>query len=227
MNANNTNYGESSVMQLLQEINSGITNPKLLDKQSRQRCISLLTAEGYTYPQIGQVLKISERTVSRDVKEIRTRNEMVPNIEFAKQFVGELFQKAMNHRSFLVRLARAKDTSPTEKIQAESAAWKILRELAEKLQTLGYLPLKPQEITGELYHHIAVEEAGESILEARRMLSEIEGVARDTDTYTPGLAEEVKALSGRLEKAEAINEVKGLAEKQKKEIEQKDKENEE
>ncbi|MCX5638616.1 MAG: hypothetical protein NTX52_13145 [Planctomycetota bacterium] len=92
---------------------------------------------------------------------------------------------------------------------------------------MGYLSLKPQEITGELYHHIAVEETGESILEARRMLSEIEGVARDTDTYTPGLAEEVKALSGRLEKAEVINEVKKLVEKQKKEIEQKEQENEE
>jgi transposase len=227
MGANNANDNERSALQILQEINSGLTDPKLLDKQCRQQCVELLIAEGYTYPQIGQVLKVSERTVIRDVKDIRARNEMVPNIEFAKQFVGEVFNKAMNHHSFLVRLSRAKDTAAAEKIQAEFAGWKILKELVEKLQTLGYLPLKPQEIAGELYHHIAVEEAGESVLEARRMLSEIESVAIDTGTYTPELAEEVKALSGRLEKAEVINETKKLAEKQKKEIEHKENKNEE
>ncbi|MCX5638615.1 MAG: ECF-type sigma factor [Planctomycetota bacterium] len=122
MSTNNTNYGESSAMQLLQEINSGTTDPKLLDKQGRQQCIEFLVTEGYTSSQIAQVLKCSEKTVGRDLKDIRARNELTPNVEFAKQFIGELFQKAMNHHSFLLRLARAKDTSPTEKIQAEFAA---------------------------------------------------------------------------------------------------------
>lgn len=227
MGAHNTNDGEISTMRLIQEVNSGITDPKLLDKQSRQRCIEFLVTEGYTYSQIAQVLKCSEKTVGRDLKDIRARNELAPNVQFAKQLIGEMFQRGMNHHNYLMRLARMKEASISEKIQSEFAAWKILKELVEKLQTLGYLPLKPQEVTGELYHHIAAEEAGESILEARRVLSEIEGVARDTDTYTPGLAEEVKALSGRLEKAELINEVKKLVEKQKKEIEQKGRENEE
>jgi len=226
MSTNNTNDPERSTVQLLQEINSGITDPKLLDKQSRQQCIELLIAEGYSYTQISQVLKYSEKTISRDIKDIRARNELVPNITFVKQFTGEVLQKAMNHHSFLVRMARAKDTSPAEKIQAEYAAWKILKETVEALQTLGYLPLKPKEVTGELYHHIAVEEGGESIKEVKMMLSEIESVAKDTDTYSEELAEEIKLLSVRLEKAEVAEEAKKLVDKQKKAIEKKGEENE-
>lgn len=226
MATNNTNDTERSAVQLLQEINSGVLDVKTLDKLSRQRCVELLIAEGYTYPQIGQVLKTSEKTIGRDVKEIRTRNELTPNVEFAKQFIGEVFQKAMNSHSFLVRLARATNTSSAEKIQAEYAAWKILKETVESLQTLGYLPLKPKEVTGDLYHHIAVEEGGESINEVKRMLLEIENVAKDTDTYSEELAEEIKLLSVRLEKAEVAEETKKLVDKQKKAIENKEAENE-
>jgi len=226
MTTNNTNDPERSTVQLLQEINAGITDPKILDKQARQQCIELLISEGYTYAQIGQVLKCSEKTVSRDVKEIRARNELVPNIAFVKQFVGEVLQKAMSSHGFLLRMARGKDTSPAEKIQAEYAAWKILKETVEALQTLGYLPLKPKEITGDLYHHIAVEEGGETINEVRRMLSEIEAVARDTDTYSEELGQEIKLLSMRLEKAEVAEETKKLMDKQKETIEKKEEQNE-
>jgi len=226
MTTNNTNDPEHSAMQLLQEINSGTIDPKSLDKQSRQQCVELLIAEGYSYPQIAQILKVSEKTIGRDLREIRTRNAITPNIEFAKQFIGEVLQKAMNSHGFLLRMARAKDTSPAEKIQAEYAAWKILKETVEALQNLGYLPLKPKEITGELFHHIAVEEGGESIIEVKRMLSEIESVARDTDTYSEELAEEIKLLSVRIERAEVAEETKKLVDKQKKAIEKKEEENE-
>jgi DNA-binding CsgD family transcriptional regulator len=229
MNAQNAqpNDKENSAVQLLQDINSGIVDARLLDKSNRQVCIELLVAEGYTISQIAQVLKRSEKTISRDLKDIQARNALAPNIEFAKQLIGDVFQKAMNHHSFLVRMARSKDASPAEKIQSEYAAWKILKELVEKLQTLGYLPLKPQEITGDLYHHITTEEGDESIVEVKKMLSEIEIVAKDTDTFTPELAEEINALSKRLEKAEVVSDTKRLMEKQKKQIEEKEEENEE
>jgi hypothetical protein len=47
MNTYNTNDGEISATQLLQQINSGLTDPKLLDKRDRQLCVELLVAEGY------------------------------------------------------------------------------------------------------------------------------------------------------------------------------------
>ena len=217
MTVENTNHDdtEKTAVELIQGINSGAVNPKTIDKPNRQQCIELLISEGYTYPQIVQVLKCSEKTIYRDLKEIRVRNELSPNVEFAKQFIGDVFHKASDHHSFLVRLARSKDTSPAEKIQSEYAAWKILKELVEKLQTLGYLPLKPQEVIGDLYHHIAAEEGGETLEEVKKMVSEIELVAKDTNTFTPELAKDINDLSVRIEKAEIVSDVKKVVEKQK------------
>lgn len=217
MNINN-NDSKRSALQLLQEIDSGITNPKLLDKQSRQQCVELLIIEGYTHAQISQVLRCSPKTVHRDAKEIRESNQLTPNIEFAKQFIGEVLQKGMNHHSSLVRIARSKNISSGEKIQAEYIAWKVFKEITETLQSLGYLPLKPKEVTGELFHHIGNNEGGESIDEARNMLIEIESVAKDTDTYTPELRKKLKALNSRIDEVEVVSEVKELKNDQQKEI---------
>ena len=129
-----------SSVQLLQEINSGLTDPAILDKSSRQQCIELLIAEGYTHAQIAQLLKCSEKTVSRDIKELRRRNELSPNLSFAKEFIGDMFKKAMTHHSYLMRLARAKETPAGDKIAAEISAWKVIKELIEYFLVSEGLP---------------------------------------------------------------------------------------
>jgi hypothetical protein len=223
MTANNANDPERSTVQLLQEINSGMTDPKSLDKYSRQQCVELLIAEGYTYAHISQVLKCSEKTISRDIKNIRERNALMPNVEFAKQFIGETFKKAMNHHSFLMRTARSPGISASEKTNAEYAAWRILKEIVEVLQSLFYLP---NAKVGEHSHQIIAEGGGEETVEAKKMLLEIESIAKDTDTYSEELGQEIKLLSMRIEKAEVAEETKNLLHKQKEAIEKKEQQNE-
>jgi len=215
MTTNNTNDSERSAVELLQQINGNLLDAKTLDKASRQRCIELLIAEGYGYQHISEVLKISEKTVGRDMKEIRARNELTPSIEFAKETIGDLFRQGLNHHAYLMRLARSKDATNSEKIQAEFAAWRVLRELVERMQNLGYLPSRPQRVVGDIFCHMQNEEGGESLEDIRKMISEIETVARDTNTYSPQLAEDIKAIGLRIEKAEIVSEVKKIDEKQK------------
>jgi len=225
MTTNNIIDPERSAVQLLQEVNSGLLDPKMLDKPNRQRCVELLIAEGYGYQHISQVLKISEKTVSRDMKEIRSRNELTPSIEFAKETIGDLFRQGLNHHAYLMRLARSKDATNPEKIQGEFMAWRVLRELAERMQSLGYLPERKQRVVGDIFCHMQNAEGGESLEDIRKMISEIETVARETDTHTPELAEEIKAIGVRIEKAEIVNDVKKVGEKQK-EIQNKEEKNE-
>ena len=215
MTMNNTGDSERSAVQLLQEINAGALDARTIDKASRQRCIELLITEGYGYQHISQVLKISEKTVGRDIKEIRSRNELTPNIEFAKETVGDLFRHGLNHHAYLMRLARSKDLANNEKVQAEFAAWRVLRELTERMQSLGYLPSRAQRVAGDIFCHTQSEEGGESLEDIRKTISEIETVARDTNTYTAELADDIKAISQRIEKAEIVSEVKKVVEKQK------------
>lgn len=215
MDKNYINKSNKSAVQLLQEINSGTTDPSILDKESRQECVELLTFEGYTYSQIAQALKCSEKTISRDIKETRARNALIPSLAFAKEYVGDAFKKAMNHHNYLMRLARMKDASISEKIQSEFAAWKILKEFTEKLQSLGYLPSRPQEIVGDVFHH--VEESSEkSFDEIRKTISEIETVVKETEGETPQLALEIAQLKTRVEKAQLEDEANKLLEAQSK-----------
>ncbi len=220
MSDSNTNPAQSSV-QILQEINAGVLDPTTLDKPSRQQCIELLIAEGYTQAHISQVMKCSEKTVYRDMKEIQARNELSPGVPFAKQFIGDVFKKAMNHHSFLVRQARAKDATTGEKIQAEYAAWRVLKELVEKLQSLGYLPSRPQEIIGDIFHHL--DGTGEeSLVEIQKMIVELETVSQEQGSGNTELLSEIQKLKARIEKVEISSEVKKIVEKQREDNQQKE-----
>jgi len=142
MNAENVknNDSEKSAVQILQEINSGQFDPRLLDSEGRKCCVEALMGEGYTISHMAQVLKRNEKTIRRDLKEIRAQHALSPSQKFTKELVGELVAKALHHSGYLMRIARSKDALPGEKSQAEFAAWKVIKELVEKLQTLGYLP---------------------------------------------------------------------------------------
>lgn len=200
---------DKNAVQLLQEIHAGITNPKTLDKRSRQECVELLITEGYTHAQISQVLDCSQKTVSRDMKEIRRRNQLVPDIDFAKQFVGEMFRRGMNHHSSLVRIARSKNISSGEKIQAEYIAWKIFKELSEKLQSLGYLPLRSTEIVGDIFHHRDEEVTPDQM---RKMIATIEESGKEAGILNKEMKSKIKELKARIKQSEIALEIKRLKE---------------
>jgi len=214
MEKHNTSEHEQTAVKILQDINSGLCDPCLLDKSTRQQCIEVLIGEGYTHSQIAQILKRSEKTISRDLKDIRQRNSLTPSIVFAKETVGELVDKARIHASYLMRLARNKDSPTASKAEAEFLAWRVIKELVEKLQTLGYVPLKPQQISGDIYHHVLNEKEDDSYEDVKKMISEIESIAKETGTFTPELADEISQLNARIEKAEIILKVKNLSQKQ-------------
>lgn len=210
MTTDNTNQdSKKNGVELLKGINSGTIDPKTLDKSGRQQCIELLVAEGYIQSQIGQALKCSEKTVSRDLKDIKDRNALSPNVEFAKQFIGEMFNKALNHHSYLMRLARTKDASVPEKAQSEFAAWKVLKELIEKLQSLGYLPSKPTEVVGNFYHHSMVD-AECTPDEMKKMLLELEEAGKEAGVLDDGVKAKIETLRKRIEQTEIVQDIKQL-----------------
>ena len=207
MTINKIDNTDISAVELLQNINTGLTDPKLLDKLSRQRCIELLIAEGYRRPQISQVLKVSEKTVNRDMKEIRARNELTPDIGFAKQTIGDFFQKAINHHAYLTRLARSKEANTSEKVSAEYAAWRVLRELVDKFQSLGYLPSRPTEIVSDIFHHSDKENTPE---EMRQMIYAIEESGKEAGILNKEVKEKIKTLKTRIDQSEIVLDIKQL-----------------
>jgi predicted ArsR family transcriptional regulator len=206
--------GADRVLHNIQAIKDGRLNPKSLSDLERQECVELLSSEGYTQAQIGEVLKITDRTVRRDLVAIEERNALSPDLGLAKRIIGSMFQKAVAHHRYLVRLARTQGASVSDKSQSEFLAWRVLKEMVEKMQSLGYLPMRPQEIAGDLFHHLDDDAQEKSFEEARKTLDEVVRVASQCGNLTPELEKDVNLLQKKIEKAEITYESNELFKKQ-------------
>lgn len=217
---------EEPILVLIQRIKDGTVNPKTLPPEDRQRCVDFLWREGYTQEQIGQVLKRNERTIRRDLERIEERNSMSPSVDLAKKIIGNTYQKAMGHHRYLMRLARNPDASNSEKAQSEFLAWRVLKEMVEKMQSLGYLPQKQQEVVTDVFHHSCEADGEKDIVEIRAMLFQIEQTAKEVGIYDDRTQEQIKALQAEVEKAELTSQVKKLQDNVNKTKEQKDEQEE-
>lgn len=209
----NQDSSEKPVLTLIQQIKDGLIKPGTLTKDQRHGCVEVLMMEGCFVSQIAQIMDRSEKTIRRDLIEIRTRNALTPGPELAKQLIGHFFMKWEAQQSSLIRLARSKDGSVAERAQAERHAWDILKGGMELLQSLGYLPQQPKQIVGDVFHHLQ-DDAGSSLEATRQTILEIETVAKDTGTLTPELTTQIKSLQQLLDQAQLHQDAQQLLEKQ-------------
>ncbi len=205
---------EQPILSLIQRIKDGTVAPETLSKDLRQRCVEVLLGEGYTVAMMAQVLKRSDKTIKRDIEDIRERNAITPDINLAKKIIGETLMYARIHRDYLMKLARTREASVSEKAQAEYLAFKVLSELVGKLQSLGYLPLRPQEITGDFFHHCDNQNLEKSYEDVRKALNEVIDVANQCGNLTPELEKTVDALQKKIEKAEIVQQSEKLLKEQ-------------
>ncbi|MFA5143294.1 MAG: hypothetical protein WC522_03885 [Candidatus Omnitrophota bacterium] len=197
---------EQPILVLIQDIKEGRVAPEVVDKDLRQQCVEVFLGEGYTVASIAQIFKKCDKTIRRDIEDIRARNAITPDIDLAKKTIGEMVVYMHTHRAYLMRLARSKDASLAEKAQAEYLAARIGLELIAKLQTLGFLPLKPQEIVADISHHVAADNES-SFGELRSEIVEIERISKESGELTPEMVKELENLKKRIEKAEIQDSV--------------------
>jgi len=204
---------EQPIFGLIQQIKDETLDPETLTKDLRQRCVEVLLAEGYSVASMAQILKRSEKTIKRDLEDIRERNAISPDINLAKKIIGEMVMYARINRDYLMKLARIKEASVAEKAQSEYCAFKVLAELITKLQLLGYLPTKPQAIVGNIFHHVESSDQDVSFPELKAMIVDIVATAKETNTLTPELEQEAESLKIKIEKTEVVSQVKNFKEK--------------
>ncbi len=202
---------DKPVLSLLQQIQSGQIDPRDLSKEVRQQVVEALILEGSSVPQIAQILQVSDKTIRRDVAAIKERNALSPSLDLAKKLIGDLTMKAETHRSYLMRLARSQGASVSERSIAEFYAWKVSKELIEKLQLLGYLPLVPHRISADIYHH--ENEDALTLGELKNELTAIEGIAKKDGILDQKTKEKIRFLQLKIEKAEIVKDVTELNKK--------------
>ena len=131
---------DCSAAGLIHRIRIGTLDPKLLNKEDRQLCVEALLLESASPSWMAQFLKVTDRTIRRDMEEIRARNALSPDPALARQLIGEFVLFARIHRGNLMKLARNSSASVGERGQVEYYAYMILSDMVAKLQSLGYLP---------------------------------------------------------------------------------------
>lgn len=129
-----------STSDLIQRIKLGTLDPAILEKEQRQACIEALFFESLPQAGIAQFLKVSDRTVRRDLEEIRGRNALSPDPDLAREIIGEFVLMTRVHVGNLMKLARSGSASTGERTNAEYLAHVVGSDMIAKLQGLGYLP---------------------------------------------------------------------------------------
>ncbi|MCX5706000.1 MAG: hypothetical protein NTZ92_08105 [Candidatus Omnitrophica bacterium] len=127
------------VYETLQKLKEGKLNPLALSRMVIYQCVEVLLLEGYQVSSIANLIKKSDRTVRRYVKDLREMNALEASPGLTRVLVGELLLNARNQYSRLKQLARMKELSPSEKAKTEFLAWRVYAELIEMMHYVGFL----------------------------------------------------------------------------------------
>ena len=209
MNDTDTPSGEAPILTLINEIKSKKVPPESLSVEDRRRCVEVLRAEGYTIAEIGQILRRNERTIRRDLREIRAGHALCPDPLFAERFIGNFINEAEICYARLRRIARESQASAMERLMAETSAWKVLRELLEKLQSVGHLPRMPTGVVAEIHQRIGVDPVASYEALARR-LGEIERLDKEAGEDDPQKAARHRMLFDEVERGRMAARIEGL-----------------
>lgn len=189
----------------------GQVSPANLPASSRRLCVEHLTAEGYSLVEIAEVLKVSERTVARDRAAVLQQNAVQKDPKLLGQMVGRLVREAENCISRMRRVSRDKETPPAVKIEAEHRSWQVVRELAEVLQRLGYLPTAAHEIKADLTHHLG---GMPEIPELQQELARLQQAHRKYLPQDPQATQELEHVQQTVQTLSLVDQIDQLRQQQ-------------
>lgn len=184
---------ERGVLDVLRELRAGTLPPDQLSIETRRACVSYLHREGGTAEEIAPLVGVSERSVYRDLDNIRKENALVVDEGFAAQVAGELVREARASIRRIRRVAGAKQTSASVQIEGEKSCFDVLDRMVARLQSLGYLPSATQRVQAELTHHLAATPNLDDLEAEVRRLSELPSATTRSD---PALDQLETVVSG-------------------------------
>lgn len=130
---------ERGVLALIRSIQASELKPSSLGMIERRNIVEHLTAEGFPVPEIADVLKVSERTVTRIRKRIRESNALNIDPHRTAQMAGMILQQAEVAAARFRRVASDSKVDASARTEAARSCWRTYRELIQTLQSLGYV----------------------------------------------------------------------------------------
>lgn len=112
----------------LTRIRDGKLDPKLLSDDQRRICVEFMIHDGkFSSYEMGQILGVSIRTITRDRRKIHEGNEISALVIDEAHYAQEMIDYADD---YAVKLAKEKKYRD---------AWEVRRECAAMLQSMGFI----------------------------------------------------------------------------------------
>ncbi len=200
--------GETTTLSLLREIQSGTVDPKAIAVPDRQQLVAFLMSDGYSVPEMAQILKVGDRTIERDKKAVRESNAVARGPQQVEQMVGRLVGEAELAVQRIRRAIREKDTPKAVKVDAEHRCYQIISDLVESMQRLGYLPTAAQKVQADLTHHVGeLPDFDVMHAEVRRL----KDICVTTAEESPEAGKQLRLLERQILKADLASKVETAA----------------
>lgn len=200
--------GEERTLPLLQKIQTGVVDGKCIRAVERRQLVAFLMADGLSAAEIAQILKVSDRTIERDKQAIREQNAIARDPKLAEQMAGRLVGEADLSVQQIRKAVRDKRVSPAVKVDANDRCYRIVSDLTQRLQHLGFLPTASQKVEADLTHHL-----GElpDIDELQVELQRLRLVSQGLSSSDPQIAQQIAQVDAELKRASVVVQVGRLS----------------
>lgn len=130
---------ERTTMDLIRALRDGTASGKQLSQNQRQSCVEMLALEGMQTSEIADLIGRCDRTIRRDLQQIRTENALHPSDGLGPEILGEYRTRVESSVSRLHKLQRDPNATITDKITAVRSAVEIYDRFVERLCALGFI----------------------------------------------------------------------------------------
>jgi hypothetical protein len=200
--------GEISTVALLRQIESGAINAKSIAVAERRQLVAFLLSDGYSAAEMGQILKVADRTIERDKKAIRESNVIARDPKLVEQMVGRLVGEAELAVQRIRKAIRDKDTSKALRVDAEHRCYQIISDVVGTMQRLGYLPTAAQKVEADLTHHVGeVPDFATMQVEVRRLRQ----ICHQTGEDAPEATQQLRLLEHQITRADMASRVDAIS----------------
>jgi uncharacterized protein (UPF0147 family) len=201
----NVNKPILSPISLIKQLRDGKISAANLTNESRIACVEYLTGEGLKKCEISELLKVSTRTVYRDLKQIRKENAIIRDPEFVAQHVGELEKRCSSAISNLLKIQNDKNCPYKVKVDAQHKTWLIFKEYTQTLQSISYLPNAATEIRASVDHNFGEPPSFDEITHELSILKASTKEAGNTDEK---ITQKISRLEELILRSSASNIIK-------------------
>ena len=133
----------------VQRLLEGRINVGELSAEQRVWYVAQLIREGRSTNEMALLMDVSERTITRDRREIRRGESLEPGLGLGDELLGELQRRAFDASQKLTRMAEDERTPAYARLWAHSEAVRVQERLLQTVMKMGYMEGGDRRLEGE------------------------------------------------------------------------------